>query len=427
MGRRDEGTGVDSERMVARYLEVRRATETLAAPLSAEDQVLQSMPLASPSKWHRAHTSWFFETFLLVPAGVPVVNERYGYLYNSYYEAVGPRHSRPKRGLLSRPSVDEVTSYRRTVDGRIVELLRGAAPDALSRMAPLVELGLAHEEQHQELLLTDILSAFAENPLLPSYLEQAGREPAQIAAAPLEFVAFDGGLVEIGAKPGGFCFDNETPRHKHWLEPFLLANRPVSVAELAAFAREGGYRTPSLWLSEGWDFVREHALEAPLYTRLEGERALVFGLDGEREAHPAEPARHLSHYEADAIARFMGARLPTEAEWEEAASHAVPAGNFVENGALRPLPAAGKRGAVGQLFGDVWEWTQSAYSPYPGYRVAQGALGEYNGKFMARQMVLRGGSCLTPSGHVRASYRNFWHPDTRFQMTGVRLAKDGAS
>jgi ergothioneine biosynthesis protein EgtB len=431
--------------LLGAYVRTRRRTEQLAAPLSPEDQTLQSMPSASPAKWHRAHTTWFFETFVLATAqpGVPPYRAAWGVLFNSYYEAVGPRHARPKRGMLSRPSAQEVGAYRAAVDDRMMQLLEGATESALADLAPIVRLGVAHEEQHQELLLTDVLHAFSESPLRPAYRGDASvRGSSAAEPLPMGFVPFEGGLCSIGARDDEpFAFDNEGPRHKRWIEPFALANRLVTVREVKAFIRDGGYQAPSLWLSEGWDFVRAHALHAPLHAHLEGDAWIAFGLDGQRQAHDDEPACHLSFYEADAIARWLGARLPTEAEWEVAAGLAQPVveGNFLDSGALRPLAgpgssagAAGATGATGatkprpvhQLYGDTWEWTRSSYDPYPGFSPPQGAIGEYNGKFMVSQLVLRGGSCLTPAGHVRPSYRNFWPPDTRFQMTGARLAKD---
>jgi ergothioneine biosynthesis protein EgtB len=394
------------------FVRTRRHTEVLAAPLSAEDQTLQSMPSASPTKWHRAHTTWFFETFLLAPRGVPAFDARWAVLFNSYYEALGPRHERPKRGLLSRPSVEEIAAYRATVDGRMIDLLGSADDATLADLEPLVRLGVAHEEQHQELILTDILHALSENPLRPAYRRDGAaplRPTAPADTAPMRFVPFDGGLGAIGARPEEpFAFDNEGPRHRRWLEPFALADRLVTVGEAKAFVRDGGYETASLWLSEGWDFVRSHDIRSPLHARLEAGAWTVFTLDGEREAHDDEPASHLSFYEADAIARWLGGRLPTEAEWETSAE----------------ASDARKIAPIRQLYGDTWQWTRSSYEPYPGFSPPQGAIGEYNGKFMVSQLVLRGGSCLTPPGHVRSSYRNFWPPDTRFQMTGVRLAKD---
>ena len=397
-------------RLTALFVETRARTERLAARLTPEDQQLQSMPDASPTKWHRAHTTWFFETFALAPAGLPVVDATYGFLFNSYYEAVGPRHERPKRGLVSRPTATEVGDYRRRVDERLVQLLATADAAKLTELLPIVELGCNHEEQHQELLLTDILHAFAQNPLLPAYLAEApasGRHAT--TAAPLGFVAFDGGLHEIGAPADeSFAFDNERPRHKQWIEPFALADRLVTASELEAFIRADGYRTPSLWLSEGYDFVRTHEIAAPLHYRFVDGVLRVFTLAGTRVAAADEPVAHVSYYDADAIARFLGARLPSEAEWEWAAAKVDVSGNFVDDGVLRPLPADAGATGVRQLFGDAWEWTRSSYEPYPGYVAAAGALGEYNGKFMVNQRVLRGGSCLTPRRHVRASYRNFW-------------------
>ena len=420
---------MDRDALLRRFASVRAATEALAAPLSAEDQQLQSMDDASPTKWHRAHTTWFFEEFLLGPAGVAPCRPEYRYLFNSYYEAVGPRHPRPRRGLLSRPSCDEVAAYRRAVDGRMRELLGALDDDALTRVALLVELGLAHEEQHQELLLTDILHALAQSPLRPAYRASApptagARVPS--TPAPLRFVRHDGGLCEIGDDGDlRFTFDNEGPRHRVWVEPFELASRPVSVGEVRAFIDAGGYETPALWLAEGFDWVRREGVHAPLYTERDGATLRGFTLDGDAALDPDAPASHLSYYEADAIARFLGGRLPTEAEWEVVAARVPVAGNDRASGALRPVAAgvASVTEGVGQLFGDVWEWTSSAYAPYPGFTAAAGAVGEYNGKFMVSQLVLRGGSCLTPPGHVRPTYRNFWPPHTRFQMTGARVAR----
>jgi ergothioneine biosynthesis protein EgtB len=425
----DVDLGAARDRLAALFVATRARTERLAARLTPEDQQLQSMPDASPTKWHRAHTTWFFETFLLVPAGVDVVDATYGFLFNSYYEAVGPRHERPKRGMLSRPTAAQVGDYRRLVDERLLALLATADATALTQLLPIVELGINHEEQHQELLLTDILHAFSQSPLHPPFLAAAAPAipRATTATGPLGFVAFDGGLHEIGAPASDierFVFDNELPRHKQWLEPFALADRLVTHGELTAFIEAGGYRTPSLWLAEGYDFVRSHDIAAPLHYAHESGALHVFTLGGLRVAAADEPVAHVSYYEADAIARFLGARLPSEAEWELAAAQCAVAGNFVDDGVLRPLPAAAGESGVRQLFGDAWEWTRSGYEPYPGYVAAAGALGEYNGKFMVNQRVLRGGSCLTPQRHVRATYRNFWHPPTRFQMTGIRLARD---
>ncbi len=400
--------------LAQRYVSVRAHTERLAAPLSPEDQQLQSMPSCSPTKWHRAHTTWFFETFVLAPRGVSVVDSTYAHLFNSYYEAAGSRHPRPKRGLLSRPSANDVTAYRRAVDGRVLELLEQPDDASSGELAALVTLGLAHEEQHQELLVTDILHAFSENPLRPIYgaLPDLTSTRSRVANLP-DRRTFEGGLVEIGVRADeGFAFDNEGPRHKVFLERFTLDAKLVTIAEVQAFIRDGGFQTPSLWLSEGFDFVRREGIETPPYTRVDGDRLVTFGLEGERVVADDEPALFLSYFEADAIARYLGGRLPTEAEWE----HAVRSW-----GPERPTDLFDPRTGT---TGPAWEWTSSAYAPYPRFRPFAGPLGEYNGKFMSSQLVLRGGSAFTPVGHVRASYRNFWPPDTRFQRTAVRIARD---
>jgi ergothioneine biosynthesis protein EgtB len=409
---------------IARFTATRAATEALAAWLSPEDQLLQSMPDCSPTKWHRAHTTWFFEEFLLGPRGVAPVDPRHRYLFNSYYDAVGPRHPRPRRGMLSRPSCDEIAAWRRAVDGRVVHLFETCDDGVFDALGPVLDLGLAHEEQHQELLLTDILHAFAEHPLRPRVRPET---PAIVAEAPgpQRFLNFSGGLHEVGFAGGGFAFDNEGPRHPVYVAPFALSSRPITVGELRAFIDAGGYRDPRWWLSEGWQWVQQGEREAPHNLSLRDGAARVFGVDGERDARDDEPAAHLTLYEADALARFLGGRLPTEFEWEIAARHAAQTGvNDREHGALRPLPARASGDAPAQMFGDVWEWTASAYSAYPGFRAAEGAVGEYNGKFMVNQLVLRGGSCFTPRGHVRPTYRNFWPAATSFQMTGARVAKD---
>ena len=407
---------------IRQFLQVRETTERLAARLTPEDQQLQSMPNCSPTKWHRAHTTWFFETFVLQPRGIAPFDPAYSYLFNSYYEAVGPRHARPRRGMLSRPTAEEIGAYRRAVDQRVVEVLEGLDELALRKLRPVLELGLNHEQQHQELILTDILHAFSENPTKPAYANAAGF--AKPTSSPVRWFDYPGGLVEIGAPAGnGFLFDNESPRHKVWLEPFALASRLVTVGEIKAFIREGGYRNAALWLSEGIDWVRANGIEAPGYARMEGEAYVAFGLTGEREADDHEPVAHVSFYEAEAIARFLGARLPSEAEWEVSAAAIPIEGNFLEDEAFRAMAAPAVGDQPTQMFGDAWEWTRSGYEPYPGYVAAPGALGEYNGKFMANQYVLRGGSAFTPRSHIRATYRNFWHPDTRFQLSALRLAK----
>jgi ergothioneine biosynthesis protein EgtB len=420
----------ERERILAVYSATRARTEALASRLTAEDQQIQSMPDASPTKWHRAHTTWFFEAFVLEPAGVAPVDPRYGFLFNSYYDGAGPRHARPKRGVLSRPTAAEVSDYRRVVDDRIAKLLAAADGAALARALPVVELGVNHEEQHQELLLTDILHAFSESPLRPAFFLEAPSLAAGRVPDPIRFVPFDGGLFEIGAGTEGFAFDNERPRHKEWVEPFSIADRLVTVHELGAFVRAAGYHTPSLWLAEGYDFARANDLGAPMHASLEEGAFHLFTLAGWRIAAADDPVAHLSYYEADAIARFLGARLPTEAEWEVASTRASTEGNFAEDGRLSPrAPTRSARDVhpIRQMFGDTWEWTRSSYEAYPGYQPWRGALGEYNGKFMVNQRVLRGGSCLTPRRHIRATYRNFWPAATRFQMTGVRLVRGGAT
>ena len=382
---------------LTRYAAVRAHTEGLAASLSPEDQCVQSMPDASPTKWHRAHTTWFFEEFVLGPflPGYQAFDPECRYLFNSYYETVGPRHPRPQRGLLTRPSAGEIGTYRTHVDAFMAELL---ARD--SAITPIVELGLQHEQQHQELLLTDILHAFAQSPLSPAALPD-WHEPAS-APGPTRFVACDGGLVRIGHDGAGFCFDNETPAHTVFLEPYGLASHLVRNSDWLAFIADGGYRTPTLWMSDGWARVQQDGWSAPLYWRETDGGWHQMGLGGLAPLDPAAPVRHVSWYEADAFARWAGARLPTEAEWE----------------------AASTRNDIAELTGHVWQWTDSAYRPYPGFRPVAGAVGEYNGKFMINQMVLRGGSLATPAGHARPSYRNFFHPEKRWQFSGVRLARD---
>ncbi len=400
------------------FRSVRARTEQLAAPLSPEDMMLQSMEDASPAKWHLAHTTWFFEEFILKPreAGYRSPDARFATLFNSYYVQAGPRHARDRRGLISRPGLAEVRAYRARIDEEITELL-AAARDDLPEILGLVELGCHHEMQHQELLLTDLLHGLSFNPLLSAYLPatEAG-SPAQ--AAPLAFLRHPGGLVEIGHAGPGFAYDCEGPRHRVWLEPYALANRAVRNSEWAEFIADGGYETQTIWLSDGWARARAEGWDAPLYWWRQDGEWWHFTLRGARPVDMAAPVAHVSYYEADAFARWAGARLPTEAEWEAAAAGTPIEGNFLETGALRPLPGEG-------LWGDVWQWTQSAFQPYPGFRAPEGALGEYNGKFMANQMVLRGGSCVTPAAQMRASYRTFFYPHQRWQMLGLRLAKDG--
>jgi ergothioneine biosynthesis protein EgtB len=406
-----------------RYRQVRAATEALCKPLATDDYSLQSMPDASPAKWHLAHTSWFFEEFVLQPfaPAYRVFDAAFRYLFNSYYEAVGPRLARPGRGMLSRPTIEEVWRYREYVDDEMTALLEsGAVPQDALRV---ITLGLHHEQQHQELLLTDIKHLFSRNPLLPAYAAQDDR--TQHTAPALSFHEIPGGLVNIGHSGSGFCFDNELPQHRVHVEPFRLANRAVTNGEWLEFVRDRGYERPELWLAEGWDHVQREGWRAPLYwsDSLQTE----FTLCGEQPIDPHAPVCHVSFYEADAFARWAGARLPTEFEWETAANAPSLRGHFVEDGYWHPRAARESSQAepwLLQMFGDVWEWTRSAYAPYPRYQPLPGALGEYNGKFMVSQLVLRGGSCATPRDHIRASYRNFFYPHARWQFSGVRLAKD---
>ncbi len=406
-----------------RYAEVRARSVAIARPLSPEDCTAQSMPDASPVKWHLAHTSWFFETFVLAPneAEHRPFDPAFTHLFNSYYHGVGPQFARHERGLVTRPGLARVLEHRADVDRRMAALLDGPC-DAI---AATVELGLAHEEQHQELMLTDLKHLLSRNPLLPAY---AGRWPlARVAAAATDWIAYPGGVHGIGHDGDGFAFDNEGPRHDVLLAPFELCTHPVSNAEWIAFIEDGGYARPDHWLSDGWDRVKAEGWEAPLYWRRAGGQWRCFTLHGEGPVDPTAPVCHISFYEADAFARWSGARLPTEAEWEVAAGGLPVAGNFFDGASLHPTAPSRDRppGAPAQMFGDVWEWTRSAYEPYPGFRPAEGAVGEYNGKFMSGQQVLRGGSCATPPGHVRATYRNFFPPHARWQFSGLRLARDG--
>jgi ergothioneine biosynthesis protein EgtB len=398
--------------VVAAVLEARRSTMRLVEPLAVDDWVAQSMPDASPVKWHLAHTTWFFERFVLRAIGVEPVNAAYDYLFNSYYESVGPRQPRAQRGLLTRPTVAEVIAYRKAVDSRLADL---AGSKRLPEVEDALELGLHHEQQHQELLLTDVKHLFGSNALRPAYRSRATQSPP--AASILEWRAHPGGIVAIGDSGVTFAFDNERPRHDELVRPFSLASRAVTCAEYQAFVDDAGYRRPELWLSDGWAWVQAENRSAPLYWQDEGT---IFTLDGVRARNANEPATHVSFYEADAYARWAGARLPSELEWEVAAAKAdrTSDGAFVEDDVLHP------RGGSDALFGDVWEWTASAYAPYPGFRPLAGAFGEYNGKFMVSQLVLRGGSCATPRAHVRDTYRNFFPPSAQWQFSGIRLARD---
>jgi ergothioneine biosynthesis protein EgtB len=413
----------DVNSLAERYRVVRQQTEHLCEPLATEDYVVQSMPDVSPTKWHLAHTSWFFETFILKPhaAGYREIDPTYAFLFNSYYTQAGERHCRAQRGYISRPTVAEVHAYRAHVDDAMQQLLAAASTEQRATLQPLIEIGLNHEQQHQELMLTDIKHVFSVNPLRPVYREQAPARPADVR--PLEWICFPGGLHEIGHGGEGFAYDNESPRHRVYLEPFALASRPATNGEYLAFMEDGGYRRPELWLSMGWAAVEQNEWSEPFYWERRDGEWWLYTLAGMRRVAPDEPVVHLSYFEADAFARWSGARLPLEAEWEVAAAGLPRSGNFVEQSTGHPLPAGGGPG-LQQIFGDVWEWTQSPYTAYPGYRAPEGALGEYNGKFMCNQFVLRGGSCATPASHIRATYRNFFPPDATWQFTGVRLASD---
>jgi ergothioneine biosynthesis protein EgtB len=414
----------EADALAQRYRAVRAASLVLAEPLSPEDCAVQSMPDASPTKWHLAHTSWYFETFALEPrlAGYRCFEPAFRVLFNSYYNGVGPQYARPQRGLLTRPSLAEVAAYREHVDRHLLRLLEDTTLD--EPMREVILLGTHHEQQHQELMLTDLKHLFAQNPLAPVYREAAVRAAPRTDAPSARFLSFPGGLREVGHAGPGFAFDNEGPRHRAFLEPFGLASRLVTNRDYLAFIDAGGYRDPGPWLADGWASVQRLGWQAPLYWQRRGGAWWSFTLSGAREVALDEPVTHVSFYEADAFARWAGARLPTEMEWETAAADAPTSGNFAESGALHPRPAPANGSPILQLFGDVWEWTRSAYAPYPGYAPPAGALGEYNGKFMSNQIVLRGGSCATPADHIRASYRNFFYPDARWQFSGIRLARD---
>ncbi len=407
-----------------RYQAVRSFTEQLALPLSAEDQLVQSMSDVSPTKWHRAHTTWFFETFLLMEHldDYTPVHPAFGYLYNSYYEAVGARHPRAERGLLSRPSLQEVANYRRIVDEAMLSWLSRLDDEKDKVALDLVELGLHHEQQHQELLLMDIKHVLSVNPIDPAYHDVD--PPSAKPVPPLAWSPFEAGAVAIGHVGDGFAFDNECPRHEVLVGDYALANRLVTCGEWAEFMEADGYRRADLWLSEGWQTVQAQGWDAPLYWDKRNGSWHVHTLGGVRPVNPAEPVSHISYFEADAFARWAGARLPREGEWERAAEGTTLSGNFAEDGLFHPAPAS--VAGLTQLFGDLWEWTASPYVGYPGFSVADGAVGEYNGKFMINQMVLRGGAAVTPADHIRCTYRNFFPPHSRWMFSGLRLAKDVA-
>jgi ergothioneine biosynthesis protein EgtB len=414
----DHATTAEDRTLAGRFLSTRSLTEELAAPLSAEDQTVQSMPDVSPTKWHRAHTSWFFETFLLAPS-TPSYREfhpAFSALFNSYYQAVGSPFPRGERGLVSRPGIHEIGCYRAHVDRGMLALLDGAVDGPT---ASLVELGIHHEQQHQELLLMDIKHVLSRNPLQPAY-SCVDVSPAS-DPVPTGWSKYPGGSYRIGHAGQSFGFDNEFPRHEVHLEPFAIADAPVTCAEWLAFISDDGYRRPELWLSDGWAAVQAEGWESPLYWSCEDGAWEEFTLGGPRPLNPAEPVCHISYYEADAFSRWAGCRLPTEAEWEVASADRPVIGHFLDLDVLHPSPVTDP---MPSPFGDVWQWTSSAYSPYPGFTVSPGAVGEYNGKFMVSQYVLRGGCCATPTDHIRATYRNFFPPSARWAFSGLRMARD---
>lgn len=411
--------------LVEQYKQVRQFTEQLCEPLVTEDYVIQSMPDVSPTKWHLAHTTWFWETFVLAPAlpDYHSLHPQYAYLFNSYYNSIGQRHCRVKRGFISRPTVQETYEYRHYVDEHMFDLLEKLDERRLTELTPIITIGLHHEQQHQELMVTDFKHVLSCNPLNPAYLT---RMPTQAAHVPaLEWVSFPEGIHRIGHEGDSFSFDNEGPRHRQFVQAFKMASRLVTNGEYLQFMQDGGYENPLLWLSDGWNTVRGEEWTAPLYWENHDGHWWMMTLNGLREVDTSEPVCHVSYYEADAYARWADKRLPTEAEWEIAAQNVPVQGNFVESGLYHPAPLnAPTQGKLAQMYGDVWEWTQSAYLPYPGFKPAAGAVGEYNGKFMCNQFVLRGGSCATSLSHIRRTYRNFFPPNARWQFMGVRLAKD---
>jgi ergothioneine biosynthesis protein EgtB len=408
---------------LARYSAIRALTEQLAAPLGPEDQCVQSMPDASPTKWHLAHTSWFFETFLLARhlSGYEPFSPSFAYLFNSYYEAVGPQFLRPHRGMLTRPPVAEILAYRRHVDEAMLRLFETAGAAERAEFEDVAELGLHHEQQHQELILTDIKHAFSCNPLLPNYAPR--RAEPSTAAPPLTWIDYVGGVIPIGHSKPTFAFDNECPRHLVLLRPYRLASRLITCGEYLAFMEDGGYSRPEFWLSDGWAAVQSQRWEAPLYWLRSDSGWNVFTLNGLKPMDADEPVVHVSFYEAAAYATWVRKRLATEFEWEAAASSEPVTGNFLDPVRPHPKPAR-VTGSMTQMYGDAWEWTRSSYDPYPGFRPFKGNAAEYNGKFMCGQMVLRGGSAATPAGHIRPTYRNFFPPSARWQFSGIRLAED---
>jgi len=421
----NSSVGSPSASLVERYAGVRRFTERLCEGLEVEDYVVQSMPDVSPTKWHLAHTSWFFETFILIPhaVGYAPIDPAYAYLFNSYYMQAGERHCRDQRGYISRPTVAEVFDFRRHVDRAMEELLVRADGGVLDAVEPLLTIGLHHEQQHQELMLTDIKHVFSVNPLRPAFHRHSAVHGADPEA--LGWIGFDGGVRWIGHDGSSFSFDNEGPRHQVFIQPFEIGDRLVTNGEYLEFVEDGGYGRPELWLSMGWSTARENGWTEPFYWERRDGEWWIFTLDGMRRVDPHEPVCHLSYFEADAYARWAGARLPTEAEWEVASEQLAVQGNLADAGVFHPCPLSDRatRGPR-QMYGDVWEWTSSQYTAYPGYSAPPGALGEYNGKFMCNQFVLRGGSCATSRSHIRPTYRNFFPPEATWQFTGLRLARD---
>lgn len=411
-----KAAAIAPDEAIAFFTDTRAQTEALVAPLVPEDLMLQSMEDASPAKWHLAHTTWFFEEFVLRQyfPDYRAIDDRFAFLFNSYYVQAGPRHARDKRGMISRPDNAAVMAYRAHVDEALGVLLASDRDDG-DEIAELVELGCHHEMQHQELLVTDLLHGLSHNPLLPAY---RAPEPMPVTGeVPLEFTRHEGGLVEIGHDGNGFAYDCEGPRHKTWLEPFAIAQRPVTNRDWIRFMEDGGYENQALWLSDGWACCQREGWDTPLYWWQQDDAWWNYTLRGPQPINPDAPVCHVSYYEADAFARWAGARLPTEAEWEVAFRDRPITGNFLEKSQFRPLPGNGP-------WGDVWEWTQSPFTPYPGFRPPEGAIGEYNGKFMVNQLVLRGGSCATPAAQMRPTYRTFFYPHQRWQMMGLRLARD---
>ncbi len=411
------------EELITHYNKIRKFTETLCKPLETEDYVIQSMPDVSPTKWHLGHTSWFFEAFVLdnADSNYKSIHPLYTYLFNSYYIQIGERWERPNRGLLSRPTVNDIYEYRKFVDENVIEFIQNCDEKFYKEYAPIIEIGLNHEQQHQELLLADIKHVLSFNPLNPVYTEREIKSSSNVPE--IKWIDFEEGIFKIGHSGKGFCYDNETPKHKEFIYPFRIANRLVTNSEYIEFIEDGGYKNAPLWLSDGWATVENEFWKAPLYWEKKDGEWWNFTLNGFRKVNPAEPVTHISYYEADAFASWKDAHLPTEAEWEVAAGDLQFKGNFVETLSFHPVPLQSKDG-LNQMYGDVWEWTRSSYSPYPGYKTLSGALGEYNGKFMSSQMVLRGGSCVTSETHIRNTYRNFFPPHSRWQFMGIRLAKE---